>query len=64
MNRYIMITLYVHTVGSLMSISVWDVPPPPSYGVYISQLVCTARIHVCSNVCDYNKLNPFCLLSC
>ena len=34
-----------------------DVPRPPSYGVYISQLIRFAR--VCSNVDDFNKGNLF-----
>ena len=32
-----------------------DVPRSPSYGVYISQLICCAR--VCSNVSDFNNIN-------
>ena len=32
-----------------------DAPRPSSYGVYISQLICFAR--VCSNVDDFNKRN-------
>ena len=32
-------------------------PPPPSYGVYISQLIRFAR--VCSNVDDFNDRNNF-----
>ena len=32
-------------------------PPPPSYGVYISQLIRFAS--VCSNVNDFNKRNLF-----
>ena len=34
-----------------------DVPRSPSYGVYISQLICFAR--VCSNVDDFNNSNLF-----
>ena len=34
-----------------------DVPRSPSYGVYISQLICFAR--VCSNVDDLNNRNLF-----
>ena len=34
-----------------------DVPRSPSYGVYISQLICFAR--VCSNVNDFNNRNLF-----
>ena len=34
-----------------------DVPCPPSYGVYILQLVCFER--VCSCVYDFNKGNQF-----
>ena len=34
-----------------------DVPRSPSYGVYISQLICFAR--VCSNVDDFNNRNSF-----
>ena len=34
-----------------------DVPPSPSYGVYISQLFRFVR--VCSNVDDFNKRNLF-----
>ena len=34
-----------------------DVPRSPSYGVYISQLICFAR--VCSNVDDFNDRNLF-----
>ena len=34
-----------------------DVPPSPSYGVYISQLTRFAR--VCSNVDDFNNRNLF-----
>ena len=34
-----------------------DVPRSPSYGVYISQLICFAR--VCSNVEDFNNRNLF-----
>ena len=34
-----------------------DVPGSPSYGVYISQLICFAR--VCSNVDDFNNRNIF-----
>ena len=34
-----------------------DVPCPPSYGVYISQLIHFAR--VCSNVDDFNNRNLF-----
>ena len=34
-----------------------DVARPPSYGVYISQLICFAR--VCSNVDDFNNRNLF-----
>ena len=34
-----------------------DVPHLPSYGVYISQLICFAR--VCSNVNDFNNRNLF-----
>ena len=34
-----------------------DVPLSPSYGVYISQLICFAR--VCSNVDDFNNRNLF-----
>ena len=34
-----------------------DVPPFPSYGVYISQLIGFAR--VCSNVNDFNNRNLF-----
>ena len=34
-----------------------DVPRSPSYGVYISQLICFAR--VCSNVEDFNNRNFF-----
>ena len=34
-----------------------DVPPSPSYGVYISQLIRFAR--VCSDVDDFNKRNLF-----
>ena len=34
-----------------------NVPPTPSYGVYISQLICFAR--VCSNVDDFNNRNLF-----
>ena len=33
------------------------VPRSPSYGVYISQLICFAR--VCSNVDDFNNKNLF-----
>ena len=32
-----------------------DVPPSPSYGVYISQLICFARVS--SNVDDFNNRN-------
>ena len=34
-----------------------DVPRSPSYGLYISQLICFAR--VCSNVDDFNSRNLF-----
>ena len=34
-----------------------DVPRFPSYGVYISQLICFAR--VCSNVDDFKNRNTF-----
>ena len=34
-----------------------DVPPSPSYAVYISPLICFAR--VCSNVDDFNNRNSF-----
>ena len=34
-----------------------DVPRSPSYGVYIFQLICFAR--VCSNVDDFNNRNLF-----
>ena len=34
-----------------------DVPRSPSYGVYISQLICFAR--VCSNVEHFNNRNLF-----
>ena len=34
-----------------------DVPRSPSYGVYISQLICFAR--VCSYVYDFNNRNLF-----
>ena len=34
-----------------------DVPRSPSYGVYISQLICFAR--ACSNVDDFNNRNLF-----
>ena len=34
-----------------------DVPRSPSYGVYISQLICFAR--VCSNVDEFNNRNLF-----
>ena len=34
-----------------------DVPSSPSYGVYISQLICFARL--CSNVDDFNNGNLF-----
>ena len=34
-----------------------DIPRSPSYGVYISQLICFAR--VCSNVDDLNNRNLF-----
>ena len=34
-----------------------DFPRSPSYGVYISQLTCFAR--VCSNVDDFNNRNLF-----
>ena len=34
-----------------------DVPRSPSYGVYISQLICFAR--VCFNVDDFNNRNLF-----
>ena len=34
-----------------------DVPRSPSYGVYISQLICFAR--VCSNVDDFDNRNLF-----
>ena len=34
-----------------------DVPRSPSYGVYISQLICFAR--VCSNVDNFNNRNLF-----
>ena len=34
-----------------------DVPRSPSYGVYISQLICFAS--VCSNVDDFNNRNLF-----
>ena len=34
-----------------------DVPRSPSYGVYISQLICFAR--VCSNVDDFNNRTLF-----
>ena len=34
-----------------------DVPRSPSYGVYISQLICFAR--VCFNVNDFNNRNVF-----
>ena len=34
-----------------------DVPRSPSYGVYVSQLICFAR--VCSNVDDFNNRNLF-----
>ena len=33
------------------------VPRSPSYGIYISQLICFAR--VCSNVDDFNNRNYF-----
>ena len=33
------------------------VPRSPSYGVFISQLICFAR--VCSNVDDFNNRNLF-----
>ena len=38
-----------------------NVPRSPSYGVYISQLICFAR--VCSNIDDFNNRNLFYLLS-
>ena len=34
-----------------------DVSCSPSYGVYIPQLICLAR--VCSNVADFNNRNLF-----
>ena len=34
-----------------------DVPRSPSYGAYISQIICFAR--VCSNVDDFNNRNLF-----
>ena len=34
-----------------------DVPRRPSYGVYISQLIRFARVHVCSHVDDFNTRN-------
>ena len=34
-----------------------DLPRSSSYGVYISQLICLAR--VCSNVRDFNNRNQF-----
>ena len=34
-----------------------DVPGFPSYGIYISQLICFAR--VCSYVSDFNNRNQF-----
>ena len=34
-----------------------DCPRSPSYGVYISQLICFAR--VCSNADDFNNRNLF-----
>ena len=34
-----------------------DVPRSPSYGVYLSQLICFAR--VCSYVDDFNNRNQF-----
>ena len=34
-----------------------EVPRSPSYGLYISQLICFAR--VCSNVDDFNNRNLF-----
>ena len=34
-----------------------DVPRSPSYGVYISQLICLARM--CSNVDRFNNRNLF-----
>ena len=34
-----------------------DVPSSPSYGVYISQLICFARM--CSNVDYFNNRNLF-----
>ena len=34
-----------------------DVPPSPSYGVYISQLIRFTR--VCSHVDDFNSRNTF-----
>ena len=34
-----------------------DVPRSPSYGVYISQLNRFARVHVYSNVDDFNNRN-------
>ena len=34
-----------------------DVPRSPSYGVYISQLICFAR--ACSNVDDFNNRNLY-----
>ena len=34
-----------------------DVPPSPSYGVYIPQLIRFAR--ACSNVDDFNNRNKF-----
>ena len=36
---------------------VGDVPRSPSYGIYISQLICFAR--VCSNVDYFNNTNLF-----
>ena len=39
-----------------------DVPRPPSYGVYISQLIRFAR--VCSNVDDFNNRNIFLTATC
>ena len=34
-----------------------DVPRSPSYGIYISKLICFAR--VCSNVDDFNDRHLF-----
>ena len=31
----------------------------PSYGVYISQLIRFARVHVCSHVDDFNTRNKY-----